>query len=118
MSAIRDLLTALRGRPGVDAAIVVGRDGLVIDDASGQDVDREHIAARVPALLAAGDAVGDAADRGALVTLVAEHERGGLSIYSALSRDVALLVLLDPSADAGPLLQELRRERARLASLV
>jgi hypothetical protein len=52
------------------------------------------------------------------VTLVAEHERGGLSIYSVLSRDVALLVLLDPSADAGPLLQELRRERARLASLV
>jgi predicted regulator of Ras-like GTPase activity (Roadblock/LC7/MglB family) len=118
MSAIRDLLTALRGRPGVDAAIVVGRDGLVIDDASSQGVDQERIAAHLPALLYAGDAVGRAADRGSLVTLVAEHERGGLAILSILSQDVALLVLLDPSADAGPLVQELRRERARLASLV
>jgi hypothetical protein len=49
---------------------------------------------------------------------VLEHERGGLAILSVLSRDASLLVLLDPSADAGPLLQELRRERARLASLV
>ena len=118
MSAIRDLLTALRGRPGVDAAIVVGRDGLVIDDESRDGLDRERIAAHAPALLTAGDDVGAAANRGALVTLVLEHERGGLAILSVLSRDASLLVLLDPSADAGPLLQELRRERARLASLV
>ena len=37
---------------------------------------------------------------------------------SVLSRDVLLVVLLDPAADAGPLLYELRRERARLAALV
>jgi predicted regulator of Ras-like GTPase activity (Roadblock/LC7/MglB family) len=118
MSAIRDLLTALRGRPGVDAAFVVGRDGLVIDDESGPGFDGERIAAHVPALLAAGDDVGDGAARGALVTAVLEHERGGLAVLSVLSRDAMLLVMLDPGADAGPLLYELRRERARLASLV
>jgi predicted regulator of Ras-like GTPase activity (Roadblock/LC7/MglB family) len=118
MPAIRDLLTALRHRHGVDAAIVVGRDGLVIDDESAREVDRERIAAHVPALIAAADDVGAAAGRGTLVTAVLEHERGGLAVLSVLSRDAMLLVLLDPSADAGPLLSELRRERARLASLV
>lgn len=118
MSSIRDLLTALRGRDGVAAAIVVGRDGLVVDAEGASEGDRERVAAHLPALLAAGDALGAAADRGALATAVLEHERGGLAVLSVLSPEVALLVLVEPSGDVGPLLYELRHERARLAALV
>ncbi|MBV9879124.1 MAG: roadblock/LC7 domain-containing protein [Gemmatirosa sp.] len=116
MPAIRDLIRALRNRPGVDAAVVAGRDGLVIDAES--DVDAERVAAHLPALIVAADDLGRALDRGALATLVVEHERGGLAVISALTPDVLLLVLLDPAADVGPLLGELRRDRARLGTLV
>lgn len=118
MPALRDLIAALRNRPGVDAALVVGRDGLVIDGDSTGPVDRERVAAHLPALVAAGDDLGTAADRGSLATAVLEHEHGGLAVLSVLTADVMLLVLLDAAADVGPLLFELRRDRARFASLV
>lgn len=118
MLPIRELVTSLRSRQGVTAAVVVGRDGLVIDGDAGDGVDRDRLAAHLPALLAAGDDVGHAASRGALATMVLEHERGGLATVSVLTPDVRLVVLLAADAPAGPLVAELRRERARFASLV
>lgn len=116
--SIRDLLTALRSRDGVNAAVVVGRDGLVVDAEGGSETERERIAAHLPALLTAGDALGTAADRGGLAMAVLEHEQGGLAVLSVISPEVSLLVLLDQEADVGPLLYELRHERARIAALV
>src|SRR5919206_393775 len=49
MPTIRDLVGALRRRDGVDAAVVLGRDGLVIDGQASDALDVEHVAARVPA---------------------------------------------------------------------
>jgi hypothetical protein len=118
MSSIRDLLTSLRDRAGVDAAVVVGRDGLVVDSEPGAGIDAEHVAAHVPALLVAGNAFGLAAERGDLVMAVVEHERGGLAVVTALTPEVVLIVFVNPAADVGPLLYELRHERDRLAALV
>ncbi len=50
--------------------------------------------------------------------MVFEHERGGLAAVSVLTPDVRLVVLLAPDAPTGPLIAELRRERARFASIV
>jgi hypothetical protein len=49
---------------------------------------------------------------------VVEHERGGLAVVTALTPDVVLIVFVNPAADVGPLLYELRHERDRLATLV
>lgn len=118
MSAIRDLIGTLRSRPGIDAAVVVGHDGLVIDADAQAPIDPERVAAHLPALRAAADRAGASVDHGALAMLVLEHERGGLAVVSVLTNDVMLLVLLAPDADSGALLGDLRRERARFASLV
>ena len=40
MATIRDLVGALRQREGVDAAIVLGRDGLLIDSQTTSSVER------------------------------------------------------------------------------
>lgn len=117
MASIRDLVGAIRHRDGVEAAVVLGRDGLLIDSQTVPGMDAEDIAARIPAIIGPADELGTAAARGPLVTAVLEH-RGGLAIVSVLSADAILLVLVRPEANVGPLLYELRRNREHIASLV
>jgi predicted regulator of Ras-like GTPase activity (Roadblock/LC7/MglB family) len=117
MPSIRDLVAAIRQRDGVDAAIVLGHDGLLIDSQSGPGVDAEDIAARIPAIIGAADELGTATARGELRTAVLEHQNG-LAIVSVLSADAILLVLVTPRANIGKLLFELRRNREHIAALV
>jgi len=117
MASIRDLVAALRQREGVDEAIVLGRDGLLIDSQAIEGLNTEDLAARIPTVLTSADELGIAAQRGELVTAVLEM-RDGLAIMSALSADAVLLVLVKPSANIGQLLYELRRNRQHIAALV
>ena len=117
MPNIRDLVATIRQREGVDAAIVLGHDGLLIDSQIGPGLDAEDIAARVPAIIASGNDFGAAAQRGALLTAVLEHGTG-LAIVSVLSEDAVLLVLVTPRVNVDQLLFELRRNREHIATLV
>jgi predicted regulator of Ras-like GTPase activity (Roadblock/LC7/MglB family) len=117
MPTIRDLVAAIRQREGVEAAVVLGRDGLLIDSQAVVNFDSEHIAAHVPSIIQFADEFGAAAARGALQTAVLEHEHG-LALIACLSPDAVLLVLVQPPANLGQLLYELRRNRANIAALV
>jgi len=117
MASIRDLVAAIRQREGVDAAVVLGSDGLLIDSQSAAGMDAEDLAARVPPIIAAADELGRAAMRGEFVTAVIEHA-GGLAIVSALSSDATLLVLATPRVNIGQLVYELRRNRDHIAALI
>jgi predicted regulator of Ras-like GTPase activity (Roadblock/LC7/MglB family) len=117
MPTIRDLVDAIRRRDGVDAAIVLGRDGLLVDAQSLASVDAEQIAAHVPSVVAACEDLGLAANRGALSTAVLELDQG-FALVSVLSADALLLVLLQPHANVAQLLFDLRRARAQIAALV
>jgi len=117
MASIRDLVAALRQRDGVDAAVVLGRDGLVIDSQTLDGLNAEDVAARIPSIIGPADDLGAAAARGEVVTVVLEHQRG-LAIVSVLSAEAILLVLVQPSADIGQLLYEIRRNREHIAALV
>ena len=76
MPTIRDLVAAIRQREGVEAAVVLGRDGLLIDSQAIDKFDSEHVAAHVPSIIQFADEFGVAAARGALQTAVMEHEHG------------------------------------------
>lgn len=117
MPTIRDLVGAIRQREGVEAAVVLGRDGLLIDSQTLPNLDAEHVAAHVPSIIQFADELGAAAARGALQTAILEHA-GGLAVISCLSPEAVLLVLVQPSANLGQLLYELRRNRANIAALV
>ena len=117
MPTIRDLVGTIRKRDGVEAAIVLGRDGLLIDGQSIGALNAEDVAAHIPSIINAADELGAATARGGVTTAVLEHANG-VAIVSVLSDDAVLLVLLTPSADIGPLLYELRRNRGLLATLV
>lgn len=117
MPTIRDLVNVLRRRDGVEAAVVLGRDGLLIDGQVVGSVDVERVAAHVAPVLQAADEFGTAANRGPLTTAILELPRG-IAIISALSAEAVLLVLLAPDAAIGTLLHELRRNRENMAALV
>lgn len=117
MPTIRDLVGAIRQREGVEAAILLGRDGLLIDSQTTPELDAEHVAAHIPSIILAADELGQAAGRGALMTAVLEHPTG-LAIVSVLSTEAVLLVLVRPDANVGSLLFELRRNREQIAALV
>jgi uncharacterized protein len=117
MPSIRDLVEAIRTREGVDAAVILGRDGLLIDSHVAAGVDAEAIAARIPAIVLPSDEVGEALDLGSLATAVLEYERG-FAIVSVMSAEALLLVLVRPEANLGQLLHELRRHRGNIAALV
>lgn len=117
MPTIRDLVGAIRQQDGVEAAIILGRDGLLIDSQVGSGVDPENVAAHIPSVISAADEFGTAAGRGRLTTGVLEHP-GGMAIVSVLSDEAILLVLVQRTANVGQLLFELRRNREYIASLV
>lgn len=117
MASIRDLVAALRQREGVDAAILLGRDGLPIDSQVIAAVDPDALSARIPGVVQAAEELAAAAGRGQLLTMILE-QRDGIAILSLLTADAILLVLVRPSANVGQLLYELRRNREHIAALV
>ena len=116
MPSIRDLVEAIRTREGVDAAVILGRDGLLIDSHVAPGVDAEAIAARIPSIVTPADDVGYALDHGALSMAVLEYDQG-FAIISVMSAEALLLVLVQPNADLAQLLHELRRHRGSIAAL-
>ncbi len=89
MPTIRDLVAAIRRRDDVDAAVVLGRDGRLIDHQAKTD---------------AGAGI--------------ESEAQGRVVRGAISTDAICLVRLRPAAGLGALLFDPRRHRARIAALV
>ncbi len=96
MATIRDVVEALGRSGGVDAVVVVGRDGLPIDS-------------RV--------ANGVAGGRGDFTTAVIEFGRG-LAIVAVLNAEALLIVLVQPATNVGALLFDLRRHRTAIAGLL
>lgn len=117
MPTIHDLVRVIAQREGVEAVVILGRDGLLIDARTAGQLDGEHLAALTPAIVSAAERLGHAAHRGSLITAVLEHELG-LAVVFTMSPDALLLVLVQSTADVGSLLYELRRHRANIASLV
>lgn len=117
MPTIHDLVRVIAERDGVEAVVVLGRDGLMIDGRTASDLDGEQLAALAPVVASAAESLGTSSSRGALVTAVLEYERG-LALIAPLSSEAILLVLVHASANVGSLLFDLRRHRANIASIV
>lgn len=117
MQTIREFTSALRQRPGVDAVLVSGRDGLLIDGAASDGLDLDDLAARIPSLVAEAAHLGAASLLGACATCIVEFN-DGYAVLTTLGNDSVLTVLAAKSAEIGPLLFELRSQRSRLESLI
>jgi predicted regulator of Ras-like GTPase activity (Roadblock/LC7/MglB family) len=116
MATIREVVEALARRPGVDAVLVVGRDGLAIDTHIADGVDQESVSALLPGVIGTITELGAAGGRGEFGTGVLEFG-GGLAVVSILTNDALLAVLVRPATNVGSLLVDLRRHRSAIAGL-
>ncbi|MBI4502956.1 MAG: roadblock/LC7 domain-containing protein [Gemmatimonadetes bacterium] len=117
MATIRDVVQALGRREGVDAVIVLGRDGLTIDAAAANGLDADGLAALVPSVAAACTRLGNAALRGEFTSGVVEFGRG-MVVVTVLTPEVLLAMVVAPGVNIGALLFELHRHRAAIAGLL
>src|SRR5438132_771317 len=95
MATIRDVVEALARRGGVDAVVVVGRDGLPIDARAANGVDAENVAALLPSVINGLGQLGEA---------------GGGGPFDAMLLDLHL-----PDGSGLELLRELRSAAATRA---
>lgn len=117
MSELDSALNQLRAHDGVELLILLGSDGLVVRQLGAQPGEDESLAARIPGLTAACEALGRTLERGRFLTSVLEYERG-TAIVLTLASDLLLAVLLRPGVGFAPLLRELRSQRNRLIELL
>ena len=116
MATIRDVVQALGRREGVDAVIVLGRDGLTID-AAANGLDADGLAALIPSVAAACTRLGAAASRGEFSSGVVEFGRG-MIVVTVLTPEVLLAMVIAAGVNIGALLFELHRHRAAIAGLL
>lgn len=117
MPTLRDLTDAVRSRPGVQAAVILGDDGLVIETGDASQSEAESLAARVPAVAMAARQLGQAAGSGEAQLAVVEFERG-YGVVLSLSAHAMLFVATSRDANLADLLFDLRRHRSSMAALV
>lgn len=117
MATIRDVVEALSRRTGVDAVVVVGRDGLPIDSRTQNGVDADNVAALLPTVIKGLVDLGAAGGRGDFGTGVLEFG-AGLAVVSVLNADALLVVLVQATTNVGALLYDLRRHRSAIAGLL
>jgi predicted regulator of Ras-like GTPase activity (Roadblock/LC7/MglB family) len=117
MATIRDVVEALSRSSGVDAVVVVGRDGLPIDSRVANGVDADSVAALLPTAIQHMTQLGDAGGRGVFNTAVLEFG-AGLAVVAVLNADALLIILVQPATNVGGLLFDLRRHRTAIAGLL
>ena len=117
MPSIRDVVRTLALRDGVDAVIVLGRDGLTIDATTKDGLDGDGLAALVPSVVAACARLGNAASRGDFGMGAVEYA-GGLAVICTLSPEALLALFVRSNVNVGSLLYELHRHRSAIASLL
>lgn len=116
MPGIRDLVAAIRQREGVEAAVVLGNDGLLIHGDGQPGFDLDVLAASVPAIVSATNELARTARVGDVDSTVIQTSDGFL-VVSVMSADAMLLVVLRFDANLAQLLGELRRNRESIAAL-
>ncbi len=117
MPGIRDLVAAVRQREGVEAAVVLGHDGLLIHGSGQPGFDLDTLAATVPTVLATTASLSSATRLGDVDSVVVQTSDGFI-VVSVISPDALLLVILRFDANIAQLLGELRRNRESIAALV
>jgi predicted regulator of Ras-like GTPase activity (Roadblock/LC7/MglB family) len=117
MSSLSDVVRALADRPGVEAVVVASMDGLPIAHEGRPGSDPDAVAALAATAIRHASQLVDGSSLGQVQTIALEGDHGTLLVVPA-SPGSWLLVLVEPDANFGRVLFDLRRHRTALATLL
>lgn len=98
---------------GVSAAVVVGRDGFVIESAASGKVDIDALGAMASTGMGTSEAMGNELGKGELKQMLVELDRGPI-LLSPLSTDELIAIVADPAVNIGRIRYELKKNKDRL----
>ncbi|MGH7278494.1 MAG: response regulator [Candidatus Rokuibacteriota bacterium] len=95
---VADVLRQLGALPGVDLAVLVDREGFVVESTATTPLDPEIAGALASAMAEVSEGIGRELQRGALQGAMLEYERGTVLLHGAGARALLAVVVSDPSA--------------------
>jgi predicted regulator of Ras-like GTPase activity (Roadblock/LC7/MglB family) len=98
---------------GVTAAVVVGRDGFVIESAQTGSIDIEALGAMASTGLGTSEAMGSELGKGEILQLLVELENGPI-LLSPLSDDELIAIIGEKDVNIGRIRYELKKNKERL----
>lgn len=117
MSRLAEVVQGLAARDGVEAALLLSRDGLPIEHAAGEVFEAETVAALSATVAHHATRLGEGIGSGDFRLGVLEYgER--LVVLAAVGEGDWLALLTRPSADIGPVLYDLRHHLPALSALL
>jgi predicted regulator of Ras-like GTPase activity (Roadblock/LC7/MglB family) len=114
MADLRQTLGEFTQLDGVSAALVVGRDGFVIEGVATDEIDLEALGAVTASSLGASEALSTDLSRGNLLGLMLEYENGPV-VVSPASRDAMLVVVANGTANLGRIRLEVKKRQQAIA---
>ena len=113
---LRGILDGLMKIDGITAAMVVGRDGFVIESAThGEGMESDTVGAIAASSFGSFGQMGGELRLGALDSILLEYEMGPVAVSPA-GPDAVLAVVADRQANLGRLRIEMRRIRTAVAN--
>ncbi|MCQ8893670.1 MAG: roadblock/LC7 domain-containing protein [Methanolinea sp.] len=100
---------------GVSAAVVVGRDGFVIESAVSGKMDIDALGAMASTGLGTSEAMGKELGKGELRQMLVELDQGPI-IMSPLSPDELIAIVAGNEANIGRIRYELKKNKERLVA--
>jgi len=98
---------------GVFAAVVVGRDGIVIESAVSGKVDIDALGAMASTGMGTAEAMGNELGKGELNQMMVELEKGPI-LLSPLSKDELIAIVSDTTGNIGRIRYELKKNKERI----
>jgi len=112
---IRGILEGLLRIDGVTAALVVGRDGFVIEAVSSDTIEADSVGAIAASSLGTSEAMGGELHLGQLGSILIEFEQGPVAV-SPVGPEAVLAVVGNQHVNLGRLRIEMRKIRVAVAN--
>nr|WP_245320670.1 roadblock/LC7 domain-containing protein [Methanofollis sp. W23] len=115
MEILKQILMEFLRLDGVTAAVVIGRDGFVIEDAVSGEIDTDALGAMASTGMGTSEAMGAELGKGELNQMLVELQNGPI-LLSPLSEDELIAIVANDGSNIGRIRYELKKNRDRITA--
>ncbi|QSZ68374.1 dynein regulation protein LC7 [Methanofollis aquaemaris] len=112
---LKQILMEFLRLDGVTAAVVIGRDGFVIEDAVSGEIDTDALGAMASTGMGTSEAMGSELGKGELNQMLVELQNGPI-LLSPLSEDELIAIVANDGVNIGRIRYELKKNRDRITA--